>query len=459
MHEEHRLDRGPVWLRVAFDYSAFLILGTIAALLWANLDPSTPEREGSYERFVHTAIPLPAAAEDVLFGPASHEQEVDGHADEGHVAAKDAVSAEPHHSRLTIHFLINDLLMAFFFAIAAKEVLEAFLPGGDLSNRRKAATPLLATLGGLIGPAAVYLAIAALAGDLETHWSGWAIPTATDIAFSYLAAKLIFGGSHPAIAFLLLLAIADDAAGLVIIAVFYPQQPIEPWWFLLSAGSCALAFAFARMRVLSHWWYLAIPGTLCWWSFVRAGVHPALGLVPIVAFLPHAHTDLGIFAREELNRRDTLSAFEAFWKTPVEIFLGLFGLANAGVVLSSFGSGTWMVLLGLLIGKPVGITLFTWLAMRIGLQKPAGMTMRHVVVIGVIAAMGFTVALFMSSSAFPGSGTQETILEQAKMGALLSFGAAFLAFGVARALGIRPMQETAGVSGDAPPDHERTTPG
>lgn len=448
MHEEHRLDRGPVWLRVAFDYSAFLILGTIAALVWANLDPSTPERTGSYDRFLHAAVPLPGAVEDLLLGPAENQHEEEGH------SAGDGAAEEPHHSRLTVHFLINDLLMAFFFAIAAKEVLEAFLPGGDLSSRRKAATPLLATLGGLIGPALVYLAVAYLAGDFGTHWSGWAIPTATDIAFSYLAAKFIFGASHPAIAFLLLLAIADDAAGLVIIAVFYPQQPIEPLWFLLSAFACGIAFAFARLRLLSPWWYLAIPGALCWWSFVRAGIHPALGLVPIVAFLPHAHTDLGIFARKELKRRDTLSAFEHFWKGPVEIFLGLFGLANAGVVLSSFGSGTWMVALGLFVGKPIGITLFTWLATQIGLERPAGMTMRHVVVVGTIAAVGFTVALFVAGSAFDAEGPEAAILAETKMGALLSFGAAFLAFGVARLLGIRPNAQAEGASADGPSGEE-----
>lgn len=446
MHETHRLDRGPVWLRLTFDFSAFLIAGTIAALLWANLDPSTPDRVGSYDRFLHAAVPLPTAFENLLLGPAP-----DGHADEERSTAVDAVE-EPHHSRVTVHFLVNDLLMAFFFAIAAKEVLEAFLPGGDLSSRRKAATPLLATLGGLIGPALVYLAIAYLTGDFRTHWTGWAIPTATDIAFSYLAAKLIFGASHPAIAFLLLLAIADDAAGLVIIAVFYPQQPIEPWWFLLSAGACGIAFAFSRMRILNHWWYLAIPGALCWWSFVRAGIHPALGLVPVVAFLPHAHTDLGIFAREELKRHDTLSAFEAFWKSPVEVFLGLFGLANAGVVVSSIGSGTWMVALGLIIGKPLGITLFTWLATRIGLEKPAGMMMRHVVVVGMIAAVGFTVALFMAGSAFDAEGPEAAILAETKMGALMSFGAAFLAFALARMLGIRPIQDDDGISRAIVPD-------
>lgn len=449
MHEEHRLDQGPVWLRLTFDYSALLILGTIAALVWANLDPSTPQRLGSYERFIHAAVPLPTAFENALLGPAP-----DAHAHDDHSADGAAVD-KSHHSRFTVHFLINDLLMAFFFAIAAKEVLEAFLPGGDLASRRKAATPLLATLGGLIGPALVYLAIAYLSGSFQTHWTGWAIPTATDIAFSYLAAKFIFGASHPAIAFLLLLAIADDAAGLVIIAVFYPQQPIEPWWFLLSAGACGLAFAFSRMRVLNHWWYLAIPGALCWWSFVRAGIHPALGLVPIIAFLPHAHTDLGIFARDELKRHDTLSAFEAFWKSPVEVFLGLFGLANAGVVVSSMGPGTWMVLFGLLIGKPVGITLFTWLATSVGLERPAGMTMRHVVVVGTIAAIGFTVALFVAGSAFDAVGPEAAILAETKMGALMSFGAAFLAFVVARLLGVRPTRQNGGRSQESRPDREQ----
>lgn len=423
MHESHRIDRGPAWLRIVFDFSLFLVAGSIIALVWANVDPSTPDREGSYDAFVHLAIELPQVVDSVLFGP-----EPDATAGHGEGAT---------HSRFTLHFLVNDLLMAFFFAIAGKEALEAFLPGGDLSDRRKAWTPLLATLGGLVGPAAIYLAIAALTGKFETHWSGWAIPTATDIAFSYVAAKFIFGASHPAIAFLLLLAIADDAAGLVIIAVFYPQEPIQPIWFLVSLLACGIAFGFTRLRLVSHWWYLAIPGALCWWSFLRAGVHPALGLIPIVACMPHAHSDLGMFAVEELKRRDTLSAFEAFWKTPVEVFLGLFGLVNAGVQFGAVGAGTWMVLAGLFLGKPIGITLFTWIAVKLGLQKPAGMTMRHALVVGMIAGMGFTVALFMAESAFGGDKASAGILQAAKMGALLSFGAGLLAFGLARALGIR----------------------
>jgi len=191
--------------------------------------------------------------------------------------------------------------MAIFFAIAAKEVWESMLPGGSLSNVRKAITPLLATLGGVCGPALIYIGGACLTGTHSELGRGWAIPCATDIAFSYLVARMIFGGRHPAISFLLLLAIADDAAGLMILAMFYPQAPIEPQWFLLTFAALLITMVMRRRwRLHSHWWYIAIPGVLSWFSFYMAHVQPALGLVPIIPLLPHAHTDLGIFAREEL---------------------------------------------------------------------------------------------------------------------------------------------------------------
>jgi NhaA family Na+:H+ antiporter len=273
-----------------------------------------------------------------------------------------------------------------------------------------------------------------------SHWTdlnrGWAVPCATDIAFSYLAARLIFGQGHPAIAFLLLLAIADDAAGLAILAVFYPSKDIAWSWFLLTAAAVALGFAFRKLRLQSFWWYLLIPGSMSWFSFYSAGIHPALGLVPIIPCFPHAHTDLGIFAREELGRHDTLNEFEHWWKNPVELILGLFGLANAGVVFNSMGAGTWLVLAGLLAGKPLGITLFTWFAEKgLKLEIPAGMGYRHIVTLGAVAGIGFTVALFVSTAAFPTPGP---VQDSVKMGALLSFGAAGFAFGMARLLGVRP---------------------
>ena len=405
---EHSNQNGGV-IRTLIDNSVLLILGAVAALIWANVDARVGTT--TYHDFVHYDVTSLWSEQGGSHG-------------------------------LTIHFIINDILMALFFAIAAKEVWESLLPGGSLSNPRKAATPLMATLGGIVGPAAVYLGGAYFAGDVafENFSRGWAVPCATDIAFSYLVARLIFGGSHPAIAFLLLLAIADDAAGLVILAIFYPQAPIEPLWLLLTVGALLLAALMRRYRIHSHWLYLIGPGVLSLLSFYQANIHPALGLVPIIPVIPHAQTDLGVFVREELQRHDTLNEFEHFWKTPVEFILGLFGLANAGVVLSSLGTGTWLVLAGLLIGKPVGITLLTFVAEKgLRLQKPAGMDYRHIATLGMVAGLGFTVALFVSVAAFTQPGL---VQDSVKMGALLSFAAAPLAIILGKTLRIEPIRDS-----------------
>jgi NhaA family Na+:H+ antiporter len=296
--------------------------------------------------------------------------------------------------------------------------------------------PLLATLGGIVGPALLFLVGALVVGQYSTLGRGWAVPCATDIAFSYLVGRLIFGVGHPAIAFLLLLAIADDAAGLVIIAVAYPQQAPELFWLLLSVAGMAIAWTMTRLKIHSFWWYLLIPGTLSWFGFYWAHIHPALGLVPIIPFMPHAGTDLGIFVREELKRHDTLNEFEHWWKNPVEIILGLFGLCNAGVAFSSVGTGTWLVLIGLIIGKPLGITLCTWLGDRVfKLSVPDGMDYRDVITLGFVAGIGFTVALFVATAAF---NSTDPNLDPIKMGALFSFAAAIVSFIVAKMLGVKP---------------------
>ena len=136
-----------------------------------------------------------------------------------------------------------------------------------------------------------------------------------------------------------------------------------------------------------------------------------------------------------MKRRDTLSEFEHRWKRPVEIFLGLFGLANAGVVLGNVGAPTVIVLVGLLVGKPIGITLFAWIAEKwFRLEMPEGMTYRHVFTLGMVAGIGFTVALFMSDAAFPDMQFSSDLRDAVKMGALASFFAAVLAFAIARVL-------------------------
>lgn len=463
MAGHHHTASGNRFARFIIDNSLPLIIGTVVALAWANA--AHLNDSDSYARFVnfdwgqlfpdghsdrmlrvdatpvvdtsHTAATGHTAAEAAHEGghrgesdsSAGDSHEGDGHEGDGHEGGS-------HGHGFTMHFLVNDILMALFFAIAGKEVWESLLPGGALANPKKAITPLLATIGGVFGPALVYIAGAYLTGTHDVLGRGWAVPCATDIAFSYLIARMIFGAGHPAIAFLLLLAIADDAAGLMILAVFYPQAAIEPAWLLLTLAAMLVAMVMRRrLRLHSHWWYILGPGVLCWISFYMANIHPALGLVPIIPLLPHAHTDLGTYARVELKREDTLSEFEAFWKTPVEGILGLFGLVNAGVVFSSLGVGTYLVLAGLLVGKPLGVLLLTWFAEKVlHLEKPAGMDYRHVATVGMVAGIGFTVALFVSIAAFRDPGA---VQDSVKMGALLSFAAAPLALVMARVLNIR----------------------
>lgn len=388
-------------------YSLLLIIGALTALVWANVNAE------SYHHFVEFVI---------------WDHAPIGHLHDGH-------------RTLTLHYLVNDLLMALFFAIAAKEVWEAVILENGSLRGKKAATPLVATLGGMVGPISVYLLLAAFMGS-ETYnavANGWAIPTATDIAFSYLVGRLVFGAGHPAVRFLLLLAIADDAAGLIILAVFYPSGDLAPVWLLFSFGAAALVFLLFNwlprkmdagnqerpvstwVRTKLHFWPYLVAGCASWYGFMQSGIHPALGLLPIVPTIPHADRAFGLFAEAEQYLHDLLNVIEHALKHPVEIVLFFFGLLNAGVEFSSMGAATWLVLAGLLIGKPLGIFFFGWLAARpLNLGLPEGMRIVDLVVVGCVAAIGFTVSLFVASVAFDAGPVQDA----AKMGALFSFAAA-----------------------------------
>jgi Na+:H+ antiporter, NhaA family len=363
--------------RFVFDNSLLLLAGTIAAVIWANLDVA------SYDRVSHP-----------------------------------------------LHFWVNDVGMVFFFALAAKEVFEATLPGGPLASPGRALSPLAAAVGGMVAPAMIYLALTTTVGPSELS-RGWAIPCATDIAFSAMIARLVFRSGHPAIPFLLLLAIADDALGLIILAVFYPSGPLS----ILAPASVMTAAVLAaiwlrRRRVRSFWPYVIGPGVLSWAALSFGGFHPALALVPVVPFMPHSARDVGLFDPREKLQTDTLSQFEHWWATPVQFVLLLFGLANAGVSFGQIGPGTYFVLAALLFGKPIGILLFSGAARLAGASLPHGLRLADLVVVGITAAIGFTVSLFFATAAFPAGAA----LAETKMGALLSFAAAPIALVASRLL-------------------------
>lgn len=412
-----------VWGFVA-EYSLLLIAGALIALGWANIDPD------SYKKF-HDIVLL----KDTFIG---YEYT---HAD-GHLTRK-----------LSLHYLVNDVLMALFFAIAGKEVWEAIILKNGSLRGRKAMTPLFGTAGGMLGPIAVYLGLAAVFGSdvYDAVARGWAIPTATDIAFSYLVGRIVFGAGHPAIRFLLLLAIADDAMGLIILAIAYPTGELALQWLLLSVVAVLLvylAFNYLPRRkdrglqdrphstaIRKRFGGLpyVIAGVISWYGFMRSGLHPSLGLLPVIPAIPHADRAFGLFAEAEKYLTDMLNVLEHALKYPVQIVLFFFGLLNAGVQFSSIGPATWLVLLGLLIGKPAGVLLFGWLAaypLKLGL--PEGMRTSDLFVIGCIAAIGFTVSLFFAGAAFENGPVQEA----AKMGALFSFVAAVISIIVGKVLKI-----------------------
>ena len=363
-------------IRAFVDNSGLLVLGAAVALVWANINRDTYQRMAA-----------------------------------------------------TLQFSVNDIGMAFFFALATKEVVEATAPGGALHSPRRAALPLSAAVGGMLGPALLFYWLT-IYFDRPNLERGWAIPCATDIAFSFLAARIIFGTKHPAIPFLLLLAIADDALGLLIIAGFYPTGPVRVVEFaaLVSVGMF-VASSLHKRRVKNFWPYILVAGTISWFGFYRGGLHPALALVPIIPFVPHAGRAPALFVSSRFAH-DTLNEFEHWWRRPVEVLLFFFGLANAGVELGNAGAGTWFVLISILIGKPIGILSAAALTVVAGLQRPRGVTWRDLTVVGIIAGIGFTVALFFATAAFP----YGRLLDETKLGALLSLSALFIALIVAKGL-------------------------
>jgi NhaA family Na+:H+ antiporter len=339
---------------------------------------------------------------------------------------------------IDFHFFVNDVFMVFFFAIAAVEITKSFHPGGDLNPISKAVNPLISTLGGVAGPAIVYITMNHFIGSPELT-NGWGIPTATDIALAWLLARFIFGEGHPAVSFLLLLAIADDAIGLIIIALFYPDlnNPVAPVWLLLVAAGIAAAFFLRKSGAKSYWSYLILGGIPSWIGLFMAHLHPALALVFIVPFMPCPDINqCEHLYEEDPDDRNALAVFEHEWKVIVDFGLLMFGISNAGVEFSKISTATWLVFCSLLLGKSAGIFIFGRTASMIGFQLPDRMNKKDLLVAGIIAGLGLTVALFVAGQAFTGE-----IQGAAKMGALLSSLISIIAILMSKILRIEKIED------------------
>lgn len=328
---------------------------------------------------------------------------------------------------------VNDGLMAIFFFVIGLEIKRE-LVAGELRDRRTAALPALAALGGMVAPAIIYLAVS---GGGEAA-RGWGIPMATDIAFS-LGVVALLGNRVPVGAklFLLALAIVDDIGVIAVIALFYTGDLSLPWLAAGLVGLVAVAVA-AEVGIRSMTVYMGL-GVLTWLAFLESGVHAtiagvALGLLTparpmyddqhyferATAILDQYRDDearewseeriddqaltLAGMARESVSPLNRLERALHPWTSFV--IIPIFALANAGVRLEDVGGALASpvalgVGAGLLVGKTVGISLFAFLAVRLGLGRlPIFTSWRHLVGIAMLAGIGFTVSLFVAGLAF-----------------------------------------------------------
>ncbi len=309
---------------------------------------------------------------------------------------------------------VNDGAMALFFFVVGLEIKRE-LAVGELREFRAALLPVLAALGGVITPVLLYLLIAP--GGEARH--GWGVPMATDIAFA-VGVLALFGArcADGTKLLLLSLAIVDDILAILVIALVYSEH-IDLRW-LAVAGAVLVVLVLMRRVAASPWWYL-LPGLALWFAVLESGVHATLAGV-VLGLLTPAGPVRGKPVLEELEH--TLHPLSAYLVVP------LFALANAGVDLRGGVLGqalrerlTWAVVIGLVVGKSVGVTAAVFGARRARLGTlPAGMPPRQVPPVAVLAGIGFTVALFIADLAF----TDERLVTDAKVGIFLGSIAAAL---------------------------------
>jgi NhaA family Na+:H+ antiporter len=322
-------------------------------------------------------------------------------------------------------FLVNEVLMAFFFALIAQEIVEAVLPGGALHSWRRWIVPVAAAAGGLAGAALVYLSYVGLRYQplLEPAWP---VACAIDLVAGYYLLKAIFGRGG-AVPFLLIVGIVTNAIALMVVALRYDVIDIRPGAGALLIAALALAYVFRRLKVRAFWPYFVVCGSMSWLAFYWGALHPALALVPIVPFLPHEARRLDLLEDNPPASSDPIRQAEHDWSYAVQAIVFLFGLVNAGVLLHGYGTGTWAVMSAALVGRPLGILLATIAIVAAGLHLPLQLRKRDLVVAALATSSGFTTALFMAIAVFPAGPARAEIT----LGALFSVVGAIATLGVA----------------------------
>lgn len=357
-----------------------------------------------------------------------------------------------HHGEpLTLMAFINDALMAVFFFSVGLEIKREVLVG-ELSSLRQALLPIIAAVGGMLVPVLLYFALTAGTPAAD----GLAIPMATDIAFS-LGVLSLFGRRVPLSLkiFLTAFAVVDDIGGILVIAFGYTSH-LDAAYLLGALGVLLLLAVANRMRVMSRTFY-CWAGIVVWYLFLQSGVHatiagvlvaftipsiPCLNVKKYIARIRENVAEFPHFDKSSIlltpNQIDILKSIESASDrviSPLQfmedrmhgmvnyLIMPLFAFANAGITLSGAegavaGPVTYAIVIGLVLGKSVGIYLFTWLAVRSRVTAlPQGMNWQNVAGVSLLGGIGFTVSLFIANLSF--GETDEVLLNQAKLGVLV----------------------------------------
>ena len=375
-----------------------LLICTLIALIWSNIDLQ------SYEKIWETHLSI--GLQDFMLDK-------------------------------SLHFWVNDALMAIFFFVVGLEIKRSLI-AGELASVKQASLPVMAAIGGMLVPAGLYIAV-----NFGTEGvRGWGIPMATDIAFS-LGILALLGSRAPLSlkVFLTAFAIVDDIGAVFVIALFYTES--IAWMYVSLGGAILIALTLLNILGVRNIYIFLGLGIIVWISFMQSGIHSTVAGVAVAATIPlNVRLDLqqfvikikGLISQferqgdtgsrvlttphqkeilEELERasKDVESPLQRLEHSihPWVAFgiMPLFALANAGVVLDSrltqiiFEPVAFGIILGLIVGKPVGIFLFTWLSIRLGIGRMAeDIGWLHIVGVSLLGGVGFTMSLFIADLAF-----------------------------------------------------------
>ncbi len=319
---------------------------------------------------------------------------------------------------LSVEHWVNDALMAIFFLLIGLEV-EREIYIGELSDLRNAMLPIFAAIGGMVVPAAFHYWFNA---GTPTQ-GGFGIPMATDIAFA-LGVLALLGDRVPMSLkiFLTALAIIDDLGAILIIALFYVGD-FSATYFGLSMAVFVLLLVFNRTGVTQLWFYF-IPGVFMWYFMLRSGVHATLAGVLLAFAIPFGKGD---------KHSPSYHLQHLLHKPVAFVIMPIFALANTGIILS----GNWFsglgsdnslgIMSGLLIGKPIGVVLMSWIAVAFGISKlPPSIQWRHIIGTGFLAGIGFTMSIFITLLAFDNAATVQMSKITVLLTSLLAGVAGFL---------------------------------